>query len=577
MLFKSADGSIKSDSFGSFEIFKGYSYMKISQLLILMCVLLVGSVLHADTQSKWMSVWSAGGNESDAGTAIQTHKGARFITGYFSSTLKFGDTVLESSGKTDVFLRYYGGLGDKWAVRAGGPDEDMGYDLAIDKNGSACVTGYFKNTATFQSTNGITRTVTGTGQSTIFIAKYDKTGILRWLHTGDGYGRNQGKGVAVQSNNGACYVTGMASGNTTFSSSNGSKNVVSGPGTWHMFLVKYDTNGNFRWGQTNRASPNSVAYNVASGKSGVYVTGWLEGNTTFRSRNGHDVTVTGLSGPVQSYPNYPDDSFIAKYNFYGNVEWVNQIGGYKAITTDVAVSNNGRISITGFIGNIDGTPSQSKTVATSQPGGANIDLGSGVYTDPLNRDVVIATYDTQGILLDALRIGGSQDENGTGITYDCNDNYYVSGMFQNNLSVGDILLNGTQDYNLFILKYSDAGPVWGKHADGAAIDNFQAGFPRLTVTRWNRVLVIGGYHGYAVFDELTRTSRGQEDIFVSRLLQKTGKDSHNKEELSPQIHRDHLWYISDMRSKVWSNSSPSSLNTRDNGVFLVDFCENKRK
>jgi hypothetical protein len=291
-------------------------------------------------------------------------------------------------------------------------------------------------------------------------------------------------------------------------------------------LVKYDANGNFRWGRTNSASPNSIAYKVAVDPSGVYVTGWFEGITTFLSRDGLHKTVTGLSGPVQSFPSYPDDAFIVKYDHQGNAKWVNQIGGYKAITTDIAASRNGRISITGFIGNIDGTPSQRKTIATSQPGGTDIDLGGGVYTDPTNayrnRDIVIATYDQQGILLDAQRLGGAQEENGTGITYDRHDNLYVSGMFQNTLAVEDQVLTGAQNRNLFVLKYSDTGLVWAKKADGAASDNWSAGYPRLTITPWNTVLVTGGYQGSAVFDGLTRTSRGQEDIFVGRLQQMIG-------------------------------------------------------
>jgi hypothetical protein len=88
-------------------------------------------------------------------------------------------------------------------------------------------------------------------------------------------------------------------------------------------------------------------------ENNAYVVGWFEGTVTFHSRNGQDQTISGRSEPVQSAPDYPGDAFIAKYDRDGNVQWVNDIGGYKAIATHVAATRQGSISLTGFIGNID--------------------------------------------------------------------------------------------------------------------------------------------------------------------------------------------------------------------------------
>jgi hypothetical protein len=66
----------------------------------------------------------------------------------------------------------------------------------------------------------------------------------------------------------------------------------------------------------------------------VYVTGWMESLTTFHSNDGNDKTIQGISGPVQSAPDYPGDSFLVKYDENGNVQWVNDVGGYKAIAVD---------------------------------------------------------------------------------------------------------------------------------------------------------------------------------------------------------------------------------------------------
>lgn len=203
----------------------------------------------------------------------------QYVTGRFSGTATFGSTTLVSAGDMDIFLAEYGPTGDLlWIVQAGGPYEDFGTSLDFDKAGNIYVTGAFTNTATFGSTNGATKTVTGTG-STIFLAKYLPSGVLVWVQTGvELLGQvNQSFGVAVDAAASTVYMTSVSQGDILFSSANGTVNTVPGVGTWHMVLAKYDTSGNFKWGETNQASPNSIPYGVAvDANHNAYVTGWLE-------------------------------------------------------------------------------------------------------------------------------------------------------------------------------------------------------------------------------------------------------------------------------------------------------------
>ncbi len=307
----------------------------------------------------------------------------------------------------------------------------------------------------------------------------------------------------------------------TFSSADGIQHTVPGPEPWHMYLVKYDQNGNFQWGEWNEPNPNTVGYNsvgykvAADSSVSAYVTGWFETSSTFRSADGNDVTVTGFSGP-RFFPVYPNDAFIVKYDSNGNVKWVNHIGGYKADAKDIAVSPTGEISLVGFIGNInDGTPSQAMTIVTSQPGGANVNLGGGKFTSPYNKDVVRATYNSSGVLLKATRLGGSQDEVGTGIAYDHEGNLYVEGVFQAGLTIQDHFLTGTKPYNLFVMKEAPSGWVaWVKKADGAGTNAFEE---RIAVESEDMVLVTGAFQNTATFGGLTLSSAGAEDVFLAEL------------------------------------------------------------
>ncbi len=496
---------------------------------------------HANSSTEWSSAYRFGGSSgTNIGQAVKVDRdGNSYVTGAFSATAHFQahptstgsgtGRSLTSQGGTDSFLAKYAPSGTlQWLVQMGGPGDDEGFDIGFDALRNVYVTGVFTNSATFQGLYNSSKTVTGNGQ-TIFLAKYEPSGVLAWVQTGtDGGGSNNGYGVAVEPATGSVYVTGVSQGDTTFSSSNGASHSVSGTGYWHMVLAKYDVDGNFQWGVTNAASPNTVGHKVAvDADNNAYVTGWMEGQTVFYSNNGQNQTVQGFSGPVQTYPDYPGDAYIAKYDENGNLQWVNHAGGYKAIGTDVATSRDGRVSITGFIGNIAGSASQSVTVVTSQPGASSINLGGGQLTQPFNRDVFFATYDENGVLLEARRFGGAQDDGGSGIAYDRHGNLIVAGIFQGTIAFGGTTLTGKDPYNLFIAKFSrdevscvagvpDHGLDWAAEADGPFSGDFENN-PRIGLTSHGDVMVTGSYQPTAQFGNLPLGTTGTEDGFLAFL------------------------------------------------------------
>jgi hypothetical protein len=508
---------------------------------------LTGGQVLAQSAPTWTRAVSFGGSGSDSGTAVKVDAyGNRYVTGGFSSSAKFGDRVLNSAGDSDIFLAKFDRSGELlWLLQADGPGDDIGNDIAFDREQNIYVAGSFTDSATFPSVHGPSKTVTGTGQ-TIFLAKYQPSGTLVWVQTGTitFSSNNEAFGVAVQPVTGTVFITCRSLSPTTFSSSDGTEHTVPGPFTWHMVLVRYDSDGNFQWGQSNEASPNSVPHKVAVDEdNNAYVTGWFEGSATFHSNDGHDLTVTGLSQPVQTFPDFPDDAFIVKYDAEGNAKWVNQIGGYKGIGTDIAASRDGQISITGFIGNLGGgSRSQVETIATSQPGGSNINLGGGHLTNPYNKDAFVATYDSAGVLLNARRFGGVQDDGGSGIAYDHKNNLYVTGVFEGTIDIEGHTLTGEQPFNLFVLKFRErsreehkkpsagAGELaWVKKADGPGQGRFAfENNPLMAVTPSGTVLVTGEYRDVAVFDAITLHSAGEEDIFLAQLNPRHDNHDHDK-------------------------------------------------
>lgn len=493
--------------------------------------ILLSNPLYAQATPQWTSAVTYGGGGSDIGQAVKVDPDKnRYVTGAFSATASFpgqavgqtNDPALTSAGGTDVFLAKYDKLGKLlWLTQAGGSGDDEGFDIAFDAAENVYVAGMFTDSATFRGVNGSQKTVTGVGE-TIFLAKYTPSGALVWVQTGTvgSDSSNNGYGVAIEPGSQSVYVTGVTQGDTTFSSSDGTTHTLSGPFTWHMFLVKFDTAGKFHWAQSNEAVVNSVAHKVAvDAQANAYVTGWMEGQSTFHSNNGHDLTVPGFSGPIQSAPDFPNDAFIVKYDHNGDALWVNHIGGYKAIGTDVATSANGQVSITGIIGNLgNSAPEQASTIVTSQPGGKNINLGGGILTNPFNRDVFVATYNGTGVLLGAQRFGGAQDDGGSGIAYDSAGNLIVAGIFQGSITIKGHTLTGKDTFNLFVAKFArvGGGVDWAAEADGPGIDGFEND-PRIGLTSGGDVLVTGAYEPSAQFGHLTLQSAGLEDGFLALL------------------------------------------------------------
>lgn len=484
---------------------------------------LVTTAVCANTPGSWyMSrATSFGGSANDSAAAIKTGSdGSQYFTGQFGSSMQFGNTPLTSYGGQDIFLTKIDPSGTVlWAIQAGGPNDDWGEALALDAADNIYVTGMFYNSATFGSTDGKNLPVTGNGY-TIFLAKYNFSGALVWVQTGTvpyAGDYNWGQGVAVEPTTGTVYAAGISQGDTTFSSADGTYHRVPGNGSWHMFLAKYDSSGNFYWGETNGANPNSLGIAVAVDKAAsAYVVGWLENQCTFYSHNGKNIIITGFS-PGQSDDNYPDDGYLAKYDSAGNVRWVNHFGGYIGHANAVAVSPTGEISLVGDIGNIDyGSSGEASTIVTSQPPGQNVDLGGGDYTNPYNHDAMSATYDSRGVLKRALRIGGPANEEATGVTYDASGLVYVTGVFQSPFNIGTRHLNGNDQQNLFLLQYSGTILRRTATATNATVWPSSTG-SGVSVDSSGNIFVVGGYQGTARFGDIDLSSAGGLDMFLAEV------------------------------------------------------------
>jgi hypothetical protein len=233
-----------------------------------------------------------GGSSNDYAVSVAANTtGNVFITGYFNSpTLAFGATILNNVSNHDIFVVKFDGNGNVlWAKSNGGTAGDYGQSIATDGSGNAYITGYFISPAL---TFGIT-TLNNTGNSDFFIAKYDGSGNILWATSNGGSATDAGDCIAADAS-GNVYVTGYFNSPTyTFGTT-----ILTNAGSYDIFTVKYDANGNLIWATSNGGSSLEGGDGIAANDLGnVYTTGYFYssalsfGSTDLTNAGGYDIFV----------------------------------------------------------------------------------------------------------------------------------------------------------------------------------------------------------------------------------------------------------------------------------------------
>ncbi|MDP4114528.1 MAG: SBBP repeat-containing protein [Bacteroidota bacterium] len=142
-----------------------------------------------DGNKKWDKQSSGSGADVHAqGIAVDSN-GNILIAGYFSGHPIFGSYTLSSMGN-DVFITKLNSVGDVIWVKTfdGNSNDDYGWDLSIDSEGSSYVTGTL-NFSTWPNSDN----------KKLFISKFDKDGNNTWNKYSTGSSWDEGRGIDITS------------------------------------------------------------------------------------------------------------------------------------------------------------------------------------------------------------------------------------------------------------------------------------------------------------------------------------------------------------------------------------------
>ena len=287
-------------------------------------------------------VWakSAAGNDADCSYGICTDANSNvYITGMFqSSPFTFGSYSLTNSsmsGYYDIFIAKYDSNGNVlWAKGMGGIRSECGQGVCTDLNGNVYITGYFQQSATF---GGIT--ITGTGNSTLFVAKYNTDGTILWAKSVRALSMNSyvNAGGITSDVSDNVYITGYFD----FSLILGS-DTLSTSGNQSIFLAKYDASGNAIWGRSpggtgSRDNGSGICIN-SNGK--VFLTGYF---VSFYLNFGGFQVLNDNVGYT--------DIFVAEYDANGNAIGATGIGGQDYdYGMGICKGLGGDVYVTGYFG-----------------------------------------------------------------------------------------------------------------------------------------------------------------------------------------------------------------------------------
>ena len=351
--------------------------------LFLLTVVVVGfgvgaSPAVAAPSIPWATQTSATTSSSATPQNISTlADGSAIVTGRFSGTVDFGSSPLTSSGSYDIYVAKVDASGSfVWATRAGSTGSDGGYGVSTLVDGSAIVTGQFKDTVAFGSTS-----LTSAGNDDIFVAKIDASGAWVWA-TKAGGTSNADEGVGVSAlPDGSTIVCGVFGSSVSFGST-----TLTSAGDDDAFVAKIDAAGSFVWATQAGGTDSDEAFRVSTLADGSAIfEGYFEGTAAFGA-----TTLTSAGG---------QDYFVAKVTAAGAFVWATRAGG----------SDDDGDQSWGVSALVDG----SATVTGSFEETA--DFGATSLTSAGSSDVFIAKVDASGAFLWAIRAGGSNDDWGWGV------------------------------------------------------------------------------------------------------------------------------------------------------------------
>jgi hypothetical protein len=432
-------------------------------------------VAKIDKSGNWLWAANASGAGSDEANAIGLdNSGNAYITGWFSSDLKFGNTTLYAESERNLFVARISSSGTwSWGKIGSGSSLVEGAGISVSTNGTTFLAGYLYKDATFLNT-----TLNSLGESDIILARISSSGSWIWANSNGGVtGVVTGDGVAVDSSGNVIY-SGSFYGSVKF----GDDTLRSNGGA-DMYIAKYSPETGWIWAKSFGGTENDIAKSLAvDGEDNIYVVGTFQGTVNF--------------GGISRQSNGITDAFIIKLSKYGNIVWANSVGDYDSDQGVKVLYKNDYLI---FAGNY-----------SRRPYFGNVRLVTRGYDD-----IFLSKLDTDGNYLWTTTAGSSQFDYVNDVNIDIDDNILMTGGFESTGYFDNNTVSSNGGDDIFVAKADSEGQwLWARSA--GTFDYQESGWG-IDSDLDKNIYVVSVYRALCLYGSQYLVNNGLSDIALSKL------------------------------------------------------------
>ncbi|NEQ35126.1 MAG: DUF4347 domain-containing protein [Okeania sp. SIO3I5] len=477
------------------EVRKGYAY-----------------VLNPKPKLEWAE--EIGGSGFDEGWGIATDSNDNvLVTGSFQNSININGNTIQSNGGSDSYVAKFLSDGTlDWTTEIGGSGYEWGQKIATDSNGNIFAIGNFENSVQIGGISGGGTGLSSNGGIDAYLVKFFSDGTLDWAKEIGGSGYDTGHDIAIDSSDNV-LVTGSFEDEMNIG--------INSHGNKDAYVAKFLNDGTLEWAREIGGLDSDEGRGIATDSNdNVLITGYFE----------KDINIGAIPSAVQ----YGFNTYVAKLDSDGDVEWAKNIGGGRGdlgigITTDiddnvlvtgrligdmdiykdntidltsngaqdsyvVKLNDDGDLEWKEQIGSIDrdggydiATDSLGNVLVTGYFSNSDINIDQNSTNDLTNngrRDGYVVKFSSNSNLVWAEEIGSSGLDHGWGIATDSKDNVLVTGSFSdNNINIdqnntNDLTNNGRRDG--YVVKFSECQALQGTASsetiDGSDCDDTISSF-----------------------------------------------------------------------------------------------------
>lgn len=427
-----------------------------------------------------------GNDQYQGATSVDVDsKGNVFICGYFEGTVDFDGVQLTGTEQRDIFLAKLDGDGKGVWAKSFQETTTLISEchVSVDGDDNVVVAGRFESNQIDLGGDPLI----SFGATTAFVGKFDNGGKHVWSSAFGNFSDQRVSDITTDAE-GNVYVCGDYENGFSI----GSTELPDHP--YGLFAAKLDQNGLAVWStgfgrgvdqSIKIVSPDGISID---GKGNTYVAGSFEGHL--------DVGTTVLKSDAR-------DGFALKLDSNGTTSWAKVFGGADTQRVrDIASDSAGDPVIVGSL------------VTEITIGGTHLETSS---SEDEFADIFVAQLKAEdGTDVYAVRFGDEHPDAARGIAVDDQDDVYITGYFNNELTFGLTKLKSAGNDDVFIARLRDGDPVWAESY--GAKDNQRA--ERIAVTGDQDVVIAGDFRKELFLNATEKIeSAGDNDVLVLKLSQ----------------------------------------------------------